>query len=1516
MAADATIEMVIEAGLAGTDQMAQEARQAMKGYESFFNGIGRAANVAFVTVASAAAGVGAAALAGVASLIQFEDAFAGIRKTVDADEATLQRLAGSIRELATELPVAATELARIGELGGQLGIEAENIEAFTEVVTKLSVATVLSTENAALALARLGAIASIPERELDDFFQRTGASIVELGNNFAATEDEIITTVLRIATAAEQSGASTQDALAFATALQAIGVPAQAGGTAIARVFQEIQRAIQNGGEQLALFASIAGTTSEQFQKDFAEDAATAVVTFIEGLSTAEDRINGVQNVLQKLNLSQRRTQLAVNGLATAQGLLRDALITSRSAYEANVALNVEAAKKFATTKQQLVLLKNQIQEATMQLGEFLLPILRKIIFSIQAFTKGVIETNFGLEHFIDLFSRFFKIIIAGKLIQGIGLLIVELKRFTITTQAASMSTALLTLLTGNFVKVLGSIAAIGSFAVLLNKLKKEFNEIKETGGAVSLSNVLQDVDEFGAGANDTLKDLIQTQGILKSEFRQQAGVSFESVLDPNDQVTADSIRKSLDASGLEIDESEVSKILNAALYIQGLETNITNLSNSLEFVMEQAVENITNAGGAVGDFFTTLNQMRDNSEIDKFFRDVFMEGKDIVVAAEELLPVLAEQEGALQSQIDVLTENGMELQEQFDQHKQLTTELTKVQLLRQDILDMRIGETAIGQGVLLREKEQTKALAEQILLRQKGSNFIDKEAESLANTIIEERKRRDLELQRLGLSQSVIDNMETSATAAAHLNAVRQENIDLAKTELEEQFNIIAEQVIISGNIEAIAKQSSRNIVSLFKDVPAQIKMSASEMTRNLQDQAIISAEFMATIQALQARGFQALAATLAQEGPAALTAAQDFLNAPQLAQEAEANLRVMREDLLKSLAEIPDEIDISSDELREKFEPFGGDIVDGLSKGIRENSDEIKAAIIAAVENGEKGLILEFGIKSPAKRFIPYGQAFADALAEGMKKNGGKFSVEVLQAAKDAAQDLSNFSMAEQTDLMEWANTQIEEINESISNNMNLESLFSSDAYKQGLANFKTDLISTFDLFTQFDTTFTDFLNSEDAIKEAREEYNEVVKEGTENLQKQVDLTDELSELNIKFGAEGVTTAFEQLQIDKASLRLLQMKSQLNKKDTASERLAIKDAKRELEFLEQANKRGVATDDEVQAARERLAELTGTTEGIDDFDNRKDFQAMLDLQKDILKAETKFQEDLVTAMTADALLVDPKITALQEKINDLQTVVDSQNKREEAAQENISNEKMNQFNTQLKLFELADRIVSLGPEGVEHFKSIATAAGMPVEQIDKIIANATTMGETFATKFDDVATNFFDTKFKMEEAVKLNIDTTQAEADIANIKRQVNEIYASFNMELPFPDEGLVPTNEQLMQGFLNYERERFFGGEGGAFNPFGNDSPKAMGGLIDVGKRALVGEFGPEIVSVRPSGAHVERITNNTSSGVVVNNLNVNVTGIPASQQHARKAAQEIRKALVNLEKEGTSNSITLR
>ena len=44
---------------------------------------------------------------------------------------------------------------------------------------------------------------------------------------------------------------------------------------------------------------------------------------------------------------AQRRTQLAINGLAASGDLLIQTLTTSRTAFDANIALQVEAAKKF-----------------------------------------------------------------------------------------------------------------------------------------------------------------------------------------------------------------------------------------------------------------------------------------------------------------------------------------------------------------------------------------------------------------------------------------------------------------------------------------------------------------------------------------------------------------------------------------------------------------------------------------------------------------------------------------------------------------------------------------------------------------------------------------------------------------------------------------------------------------------------------------------------------------------------------------------------------------------------------------------------------------------------------------------------------------------------------------------------------------------------------------------------------------------------------------------------------------
>ena len=94
--------------------------------------------------------------------IEFESAFAGVRKTVEGTPAELQAISDGLREMATEIPVNVNELAKIAESAGQLGIEEDANLDFTRVIADLGVTTDLSTDEAASSLARLANITQLP----------------------------------------------------------------------------------------------------------------------------------------------------------------------------------------------------------------------------------------------------------------------------------------------------------------------------------------------------------------------------------------------------------------------------------------------------------------------------------------------------------------------------------------------------------------------------------------------------------------------------------------------------------------------------------------------------------------------------------------------------------------------------------------------------------------------------------------------------------------------------------------------------------------------------------------------------------------------------------------------------------------------------------------------------------------------------------------------------------------------------------------------------------------------------------------------------------------------------------------------------------------------------------------------------------------------------------------------------------------------------------------------------------
>ncbi|MBY6274447.1 MAG: phage tail tape measure protein, partial [Bacillaceae bacterium] len=274
--------------------------------------------------------------------IDWEDAFAGVRKTVEGTEEQLAELARGIRDMAREIPTAATEVADIAAMAGQLGIQREAILGFTRTMADLAVATDLAGEQGATALAQFANVMQMSQRNFD----RLGSTIVALGNNAATTESRIAEFGQRIAAAGRIAGMAEAEVLAIGAAMASVGVEAEAGGTAVQKMLIAMTQAVAQGNDKLSLFAATAGMSAQQFATLWREDAAQAFTAFVEGLGRAGDQ---AFVILQRLGMTDSRLMQAFLSLGNAGNLLRRTIELGNRAWEENNALAAEAAERYRT---------------------------------------------------------------------------------------------------------------------------------------------------------------------------------------------------------------------------------------------------------------------------------------------------------------------------------------------------------------------------------------------------------------------------------------------------------------------------------------------------------------------------------------------------------------------------------------------------------------------------------------------------------------------------------------------------------------------------------------------------------------------------------------------------------------------------------------------------------------------------------------------------------------------------------------------------------------------------------------------------------------------------------------------------------------------------------------------------------------------------------------------------------------------------------------------------------------
>ena len=456
--------------------------------------------------------------AAVKASIDYEYAFADVRKTVDATEEEYNALSDSVKKMSTEVAASAEEIAEVMSIAGQLGIENEHLAEFTRTMIDLGNSTNLVAADAASEAARFANIMGMSQGQ----FQNLGSALVDLGNNYATTESEIMAMSLRLAGAGKQVGLSEAQILGFAAALSSVGIEAQMGGSAFSKSLIKMEVAATTGGDALEDFARVSSMSASQFKELWERDAAGAFQAFIVGLSKMDEEGVSAIKTLDDIGIAEIRLRDTLLRATNATELFSKTQATANKAWDKNTALTEEANKRYDTTKSRLTNLKNTALMFARQIGDDLNPTIQKLIDKANDLLQKFLSLDKGQRESIVKWAAFAAavgpvVLVLGKVVGAVGTVTGALgKAFTaIGKFSASVSMAGGGI--GGFVKVLASskVAMVALAAALVYGVVKL---VDYASGAKAAREALE-------GMAKTAKEWKET--VAETFYGNSQGLSF-----------------------------------------------------------------------------------------------------------------------------------------------------------------------------------------------------------------------------------------------------------------------------------------------------------------------------------------------------------------------------------------------------------------------------------------------------------------------------------------------------------------------------------------------------------------------------------------------------------------------------------------------------------------------------------------------------------------------------------------------------------------------------------------------------------------------------------------------------------------------------------------------------------------------------------------------------------------------------------------------------------------------------
>lgn len=346
-------------------------------------------------IGGAALGVGAAVLAGsalaVRKAIQFEEAFAEVKKVTSIeDETEIAKLQAEIQDLSTQIPIAQDKIAEIVAAASQANVvdrmlpeaqQREQVLDFAESVGKIAVAFETSNEAASDFYIGLVNRAGLSLTEA----QSVADAVNHLSNNTSAAAGDLMGMMVRIGGIGSMAGLTQTEIAALSASFRGAAPSAEIAATAM-KNFLEPLTAGESSTDRQAEALERLGLTAVQVAEDMQVDAKGTIVEVMERLGELSD----VERPQVLRDLVGAEALGAVSNLVANVEKIPEAfaLIADEAAFAGSATQEFEA--RMGTTAAQVEKLWNNFDVITTRLGEKLLPILNDVLVGILSITEDV----------------------------------------------------------------------------------------------------------------------------------------------------------------------------------------------------------------------------------------------------------------------------------------------------------------------------------------------------------------------------------------------------------------------------------------------------------------------------------------------------------------------------------------------------------------------------------------------------------------------------------------------------------------------------------------------------------------------------------------------------------------------------------------------------------------------------------------------------------------------------------------------------------------------------------------------------------------------------------------------------------------------------------------------------------------------------------------------------------------------------------------------------------------------